>query len=224
MPASNTTVTANYATASYTLTVVNGSGSGTYAAGTVVTITANAPPTGQKFVDWTGAAVQSASSSTTTITMPASNTTVTANFAAQLYSLTVVHGSGSGTYAAGTIVTITANAAPTGQTFADWTGASVQSATASTTKLTMPAANATVTANYSALRYALTVANGSGSGSYAAGTVVNIVANAPPSGEGFMDWTGAPVKNAKEAATTITMPSGAASVTANYKGIRRGER
>lgn len=69
----------------YTLTVVNGtvsnpSPAGTYAAGTTVTITANAPPAGQAFQSWTGAAVANTIASTTTLTMPAANTTVTANY------------------------------------------------------------------------------------------------------------------------------------------------
>jgi hypothetical protein len=64
----------------YTLSVVNGTGSGTYAAGTVVTITANAPPAGQVFQNWTGATVQNPNAATTTLTMPAANTTVTAHF------------------------------------------------------------------------------------------------------------------------------------------------
>jgi hypothetical protein len=62
----------------YALTVVGGSGSGNYAAGTVVTIAAN---TGQQFQSWTGATVTSANSATTTLTMPAAATTVTAQFA-----------------------------------------------------------------------------------------------------------------------------------------------
>jgi hypothetical protein len=152
MPAAATTVTANYAAIpTYALTVVNGTGSGSYAAGTVVTITANAAPAGQAFADWTGATVASATSATTTLTMPAAATTVTANYAAiPTYTLTVVNGTGSGSYAAGTVVTITANAAPAGQAFADWTGATVASATSATTTLTMPAATTTVTATYSA--------------------------------------------------------------------------
>ncbi len=63
----------------YALSVVNGAGSGNYAAGTVVTITANAPPVGQSFVNWTGATVQNATASTTTLAMPAAATVVTAN-------------------------------------------------------------------------------------------------------------------------------------------------
>lgn len=134
----------------YTLTVVNGTGGGSYAAGTVVTITANPPPPGQSFLDWTGAPVQNPTAPTTTLTMPASNVTVTANYTSSMtYTLTVVNGTGGGTYNAGVVVTIVANAPPPGQVFLNWTGATVQDPNASTTTLTMPAANTTVTANYS---------------------------------------------------------------------------
>jgi len=72
---------ANGATA-YLLTVVNGAGTGSYLPGAVVTIIANAPAPGQSFLDWTGAAVADASSSSTTLTMPAANAAVTANYSA----------------------------------------------------------------------------------------------------------------------------------------------
>ncbi len=139
--------------ATFTLSVVNGTGSGTYAAGATVSISANAPPSGQVFVNWTGASVQNAAASSTSLTMPAANTTVTANFAAAPptnFTLTVVNGTGSGSHAAGTTVNISADAPATGQVFVNWTGATVQNATASSTSLTMPAANTTVTANFGA--------------------------------------------------------------------------
>lgn len=67
----------------FTLTVHNGNGSGTYPQHAVIDISANTPPTGQKFSAWTGAAehLASATSAVTTITMPASNITVTATYA-----------------------------------------------------------------------------------------------------------------------------------------------
>jgi hypothetical protein len=213
MPAANTTVTANFAQL-YSLTVVNGSGGGSYIAGTTVTISAKTPPTGEAFEDWTGATVARAASATTTLTMPAAATTVTANYAAS-YTLTVTNGTGSGSYVSGTVVTITANAAPSGEAFEDWTGATVASAKSATTTLTMPAKNTAVTANY-ATAYTLTVVNGTGSGSYLASTVVAIDANAPATGKVFLDWSGAAVANASSASTTITMPAGSATVTANY--------
>lgn len=153
MPASDTTVTANYATLpkTYTLKVVNGTGSGSYAADSVVTITANAPPTGKKFLEWTGAIVSNSTQASTTLTMPASDTTVTANYATlpTTYTLTVVNGTGSGSYAAGYVVRITANAPPAGKNFLNWTGATVSNPTQASTTLTMPSSNTTVTANYS---------------------------------------------------------------------------
>ena len=65
-----------------------------------------------------------------------------------LYQLTVASGTGSGQYAAGTTVAVTANAAPSGQTFNNWTGVTVANSTAPTTTLVMPAASSTVTATY----------------------------------------------------------------------------
>jgi hypothetical protein len=74
--------TTSAAQVTYALTVVNGTGSGSYAAGATATITASAPPAGQEFLDWTGATVASATAPTTTLVMPASAVTITANYAA----------------------------------------------------------------------------------------------------------------------------------------------
>ena len=209
------------ATPTYSLTVVNGTGSGTYAAGAIVNISANTAPAGQQFQSWTGSAVAVATSAATTLTMPAANTTVTAGYSAiPTYSLTVVNGTGSGNYAAGTNVNITANAAPAGQQFQSWTGTAVATATSAATTLTMPAANTNVTAGYSAIpTYSLTVVNGTGSGNYAAGTNVNITANAAPAGQQFQSWTGTAVATATSAATTLSMPAANATVTAGYAAV-----
>jgi exo-beta-1,3-glucanase (GH17 family) len=82
----------------------------------------------------------------------------------------------------------------------------------------------TVPDNWSAIpptTYNLTVNSGSGSGYYAAGTVVNIVANAPPSGQVFDKWVinaGAPtIADVNSASTTLTMPASDAIITATYK-------
>ncbi|GEM_PF-720623 len=202
--------------AGYTLNVVNGTGSGTYSPGTVVNIAANAPPSGQVFVNWTGAAVANSNATSTTITMNA-NATVTANFAVgPLYTLTVVNGQGSGNYAAGTVVAITANPPQGGSQFLDWTGAgvgNVANASSASTTITMPANATSVTASFS---YTLTVVNGSGSGNYAAGTVVPISANAAPAGQFFQHWTGQGVANANQPSTSVTMPAAATTVTASY--------
>ena len=63
---------------SYTLTVVNGSGSGSYASGTIVDISANTN-SNEAFLVWSGLDIANTNSSNTTVTMPATNLTVTAN-------------------------------------------------------------------------------------------------------------------------------------------------
>ncbi|WP_239470274.1 CARDB domain-containing protein [Archangium violaceum] len=75
--------------------------------------------------------------------------------------------------------------------------------------------------------YALTVNNGTGSGSYAAGTVVSITANAPPSGQVFSSWSGGVASsfgNIYAASTTYTMGSAAATVTATYAPSTGGSK
>jgi C1A family cysteine protease len=68
------------------------------------------------------------------------------------FALTVNSGSGDGNYAAGAKVTITANAAPSGQVFSKWVinsgSPTLANPSAATTTLTMPASAATVTATY----------------------------------------------------------------------------
>ena len=70
----------------YTVTVENGSGSGTYAAGSTVIIAANTPADGMVFSKWTtesnGVTLASVSMTATTFIMPSNNVTVTANYVA----------------------------------------------------------------------------------------------------------------------------------------------
>ena len=152
MPSSNVTVTAVYGSAppTFLLTVVNGTGSGSYAAGANVPITANAPPAGEVFLNWIGAVMADSNSPATTLIMPAGPVTVTANYGAPppTYTLVVVNGSGSGSFTANTTVSIAANPAPPGEVFGSWSGASVADATAADTTLVMPASDVTVTAAY----------------------------------------------------------------------------
>lgn len=204
----------------YTLTVSNGSGSGFYLTNSSVGITANAAPEGEVFENWIGAKVANPLSSYTTLVMPNSNVTVTAVYgtAPPAFPLTVVGGSGGGSFEAGANVPITANAAPEGQVFLDWTGATVGNPQSLSTTLVMPAGPATVTANYGppAPTYSLVVVNGSGGGNYMANTIVAIMANAPSAGEVFGSWSGATVADPSASNTTLVMPSNNVTVTANY--------
>ena len=65
---------------SYTLTVVNGTGGGSFTAGTIVSIQANPAPAGEFFASWTGANVANPGQPQTTLTMPAANTQVSATY------------------------------------------------------------------------------------------------------------------------------------------------
>ena len=71
----------------YTLTVKNGSGSGSYAEGSQPVIIANDPATGQEFSHWTispsDTKIASTALSASVITMPAANVTVTAHYKAK---------------------------------------------------------------------------------------------------------------------------------------------
>jgi endoglucanase len=66
----------------YTLTVNNGSGSGEYVEGFVVSINADTAPLGEQFAAWVGdvAYLSDPQAATTTLTMPAADIAVTANF------------------------------------------------------------------------------------------------------------------------------------------------
>ncbi|MFA5675686.1 MAG: leucine-rich repeat protein [Christensenellales bacterium] len=166
MPDQAVTATAVYEPippTTYAVTVTNGTGGGSYAAGAEVTITANTAPSGQQFKEWnispsvTFADGTSAANTTAKFTMPDQAVTATAVYEPippTTYAVTVTNGTGGGNYAAGTEVTITANTAPSGQQFKQWnispsvTFADGTSAVSTTAKFTMPDQAVTATAAY----------------------------------------------------------------------------
>lgn len=224
VPDTAVNVTATYHAATlYTLTVNNGTGSGSYVENLVVNITADPPPAGQVFDVWTGdtAYIDDVYNPTITITMPATAVNVTATFkAAPLYTLTVSSGTGDGSYYEGFVVNIAANAASVGQIFDAWIGnvTYIDDIYDPTTSLTMPGTAITVTATYKPL-YTLTVNIGTGDGNYYEGQVVNIASSSPPAGYVFNAWTGdiAYVLDVYDSTTTVTMPAAGITVTATYK-------
>ena len=67
----------------FTVTVTGGTGSGSYASGTLVTVTANVPETGYKFAGWTGAGaayLSNTNSTTVTLTVPAQDVSLIATY------------------------------------------------------------------------------------------------------------------------------------------------
>ena len=87
MPPRDVAITATYDSAgAYMLTVNNGTGGGSHAAGTTVPVSANAPPPGQVFAGWIGETLILAegdpSRASTTVRMPSINVAITATYAA----------------------------------------------------------------------------------------------------------------------------------------------
>jgi len=209
----------------YTLTVNSGTGDGQYESGQVVSIVADEAPSGQAFDEWTGDTfgIADTSDGSTTLTMPSADAEVTATYAgATTYTLTVNSGTGDGSYQQGQIVDITADGAPSGCVFDEWTGDTdeIASVTSASTTVTMPASNTEVTATYQAATlYTLTVNSGTGDGSYQQGYVVDITADSAPSGMVFDAWTGdvGGVTDADDSTTTLTMPAANSEVTATYQ-------
>jgi hypothetical protein len=135
------------------LTVENGSGSGDYEPGRQVTVNADAPPKDQKFERWIDdyQILLVPTYATTTATVPYRDVKITATYSdLPKYALTVLNGSGGGSYPAKKVVTVEANPPPSGQRFSGWSGDTKYLASRSSAKttLTMPAKNASITANY----------------------------------------------------------------------------
>ncbi len=221
----------------YTLTINTGTGgtvarepnSSSYATGTKVKITATAS-TGYVFKNWSGDA--SGTNATVEITMDG-NKTVSAVFeqkATETFSLTVNVGNGgtvsknpnSGSYAAGTKVTLTATPSD-GYIFKSWAGAATGSN--SSVEITMDG-NKTVSAEFEqkpANTVVLTIkVVGTGSvtkspdkSSYDKGSTVTLTAK-PAGGVSLFDgWSGGGLSG-KDLSTTITLNSDV-TVTATFK-------
>jgi uncharacterized repeat protein (TIGR02543 family) len=242
-------VTANFSQACHTLTTsANPSAGGSvsanpapncnngtqYSYGTVVTLTAN-PSTGYVFSSWSGSAT--GTTNPTTVTMTATRV-VTADFTPMCYSLTKTSNPAAGgsigaspapncnggtQYSAGTVVTLTA-VSNSGYSFTSWSGSAT--GTANPTTVTM-SANRSVTANFGAACYTLTVTpnpaaggtvgaspapNCNGGTQYSAGTVVTLTA-AAKAGYKFASWSGS--ISGLTNPTTVTMSANRA-VTANF--------
>ncbi len=144
---------------------------------------------------------------------------------APAFKLTVVSGSSDkNSLKEGETATLKANAPSKGYEFSSWTvsgSGSVANKASAQTTFTMGAADATVTANYTPVTYALTVKNGSGSGSYEYDEDVDITANYPESGKEFDSWVAEKGKvtfvDPSSYYGTLYMPASDATVKATYK-------
>lgn len=223
----------------YYVKVNGGSRSDGYVAGDTVTITPT-PPEGKTLKKWRVDSnnindINISTNGEATFSMPASRVTITAVY--DTYTVTVNGGSGSGEYAEGDPVSITATP-PEGKTFTGWTVDSGKvnfaNSGSATTTFVMPNGNVTVKANYGSSsptvqKYTVTIINGvivdSGkeSGEYAKDETVTITATGfagRQAGKQFLKWkvdSGNVTLDDEEAATTtFIMPAGAVTITAEY--------
>jgi len=176
-------------------------GSGSYVAGSSVTVTASANA-GYTFVNWTENGNIASTSSSYTFPLNANRTLVAnyriipaSQFAVILSSNPAAGGStnGSGAYTAGSSVTVTASA-NAGYTFVSWTDNGTIASTSSS--YTFPlSANRTLVANFTINTYTVTLSSNpaaggttTGAGSFNAGSSVTVTASAN-NGYTFVNWT-----------------------------------
>ncbi len=221
----NTSVTANYTQNEYTLTITSAHGTvnknpdqPTYHEGDIVLLTPT-PAAGWSFANWTGDLISSANPSSVTIH---GNTSVTANYTQNEYTLTITSAHGTvnknpdqPTYHEGDIVLLTATPAA-GWSFASWTGDLISSANPGSVTIH---GNTSVTANYTQNEYTMTITSVNGTvtsspnqATYHEGDQVQLTA-APNEGWIFASWSGDLTGTVNPSYITI---HGNTSVTANY--------
>ncbi len=231
--AGNAKVEAVYKNRVYGLTVENGTGSGDYKKGEVVTIVADAPAADMKFDHWEvisgSAEIADATSATTTVTTSNEATTVRAVYTDVLYSVTVndgkiTDGENEDGYKVGTQITITADEIEH-KVFDHWVvdgNGNFANDKDETTVFTTGSGDMTITAVYVDAKYDLTVENGSGTGSYVYDESVEISADSsalPGDYYEFKNWEvvsgEAIIADPNSADTTVTV-KGDAVIKANF--------
>lgn len=207
----------------------------TVAAGIEIFVEANEPPSEEKrFKCWqiepSEGTIQldDEYSSTTFFIMPAEDTEVklTAQYETiPSHTVTVVNGTGDGTYREGQTVTIKANPSAEGQMFSHWEitagNAVLADITDAETTFSMPEKDITVEACYKEITYPVTVIGGSGSGNYKKGDTVAIKPEVPE-GKRFAGWTITPETtitygSVNTDSATFVMPGEPVTVTANFQ-------
>ena len=241
------TVEAVYKDKFFKLNVVNGTGSGSFTQGTVVTIKADAPPAGKVFWKWEvlvgNPYIQNWLEDTTEVIIKQADVTIEAVYkdatpitppGPAKYALKVDGGIGSGEYGENSEVIIKAYAPELGKEFDKWElvsgDAVIEDVNSVITKVTTKATAANIRAVYKessipapTLKFDLIVKNGTGSGTYEENEVVSIKADPAPAGEEFDRWiinSGTAVfGNYKSPNTTITIKDSNVKIEALYKKI-----
>ncbi len=204
----------------YVLAVNGGTGSGGYTNGTAVAIIADAPAAHCVFNRWIGDTnrVANVFASSTTLMMPATGVVVTATYKPILYTLSVAHGSGGGSYPYASTVEIGA-AQYAGKRFYRWTGDvdTVTDVASATTTVQTADHPLSVAATYSVL---LTVNGGTGDGWHVEGSTATVTADPDPMYMEFAEWTGdaaGSLDDATAPTASLPMPTSPATLTATYR-------
>ena len=242
MPETDVNLTANFALLDYQLSLtadpIEGgtvSGAGSYHFEDEVDVTAT-PNEGYAFVNWTGDTqyLDDPGAANATVTMPAADVNLTANFEQLDFQLTLLADpeeggsvSGEGSYHFGEQVSLSATA-NTGYTFINWTDeADNVVSTQESFTYTMPAEDKTLTANFEVVEFQLSLsanpANGGtldGDGTYHYGDEVVVTAT-PNEGYAFVNWTGDTqyMDDPDSESATLTMPESDVNLTANFELI-----
>ena len=215
------------------VTVVGGTGSGKYAAGTSVTVKVTVP-TGKTFASWTFRGVVLNTAQITqqeiTFTMPENDVVLAALFTDIVYDITITNGTSSAPTAKyQEEVTVTANAPATDMYFDKWEVTGLDTTgmdlTKTEIKFQMPAGDVTFKAKYLPIeKYDIAVTDGTADKTQAkAGETVTITANPAPAGKVFDKWTcetaGVTIEfaSATSESTTFAMPASEVKIKAHFR-------
>ena len=236
MPAKNVTVKAEYEANDYTLTIQQGepaetTGTETYHYEDIVTLTVDdaKTPAGKQFVGWKSDEVEiKENDGVYTFTMPDGDVTVTAEYDAIRYVVTIEDADGTSAWKKdahyGDLITLPVAATKKGHSFAGWKldGKALEQNDAGEYTFEMPAENVTVTADYAVNSYKLTIVS-DGVGTEETEVPYDTTAEALPQenpGKMFTKWSIEGVDGlteATDAKLSFTMPDHDVTVTASYR-------
>lgn len=203
-----------------TITVIDGTGSGTYTIGTEATITADEKE-GKIFKEWRiDNFIKSTSNPYTFVVTK--DETYKAYYTDIQVNITVENGTGSGKYAYGDTVTAIATI-PEGKEFVNWTidGEEVSKDPIYTFEAKKDLVITANTKNVDPQEVTITVVNGTGSGTYTTGQSVTVVASIPK-GKEFVNWTIDEEEVSKNSTYTFTATK-SLTIVANFKNSGMGE-
>lgn len=197
------------------------SGGGAYRRGATATLTAT-PTNGSMFTGWYDEAGNLLSSNATYSFTVSGNVTIYAQFSASRKVTAVANGSGTitggGTYASGSLVTLTANAS-SGHTFVGWYDRNGTLLSTNRSYTFTVSADVTITAQFGSAITLKASRSGSvsGAGTYPDGTEVTISAQ-PDDGHDFQGWYDPDGRLLSEDSSYTITANGSRTIVAMFQG------